>query len=134
MPQDNDIGSPREWLRYAEADLNLARMPLPEGTMHEQLCFHAQQAAEKALKAVLVSLGSDFPYTHDLRILTEIISRQIAISPSVARCAGLLTPYAVPFRYPGAYEPVQDEERQEAVRAAREVVEWARQYLMELSG
>jgi HEPN domain-containing protein len=134
MPQDNDAGSPREWLRYAEADLNLARMPLPEGTMHEQLCFHAQQAAEKALKAVLVSLGSDFPHTHDLRILTEIISRQIAISPSIAKCAGLLTPYAVAFRYPGGYEPVQDEERQEAVSAARDVVEWARQYLSQLSG
>jgi HEPN domain-containing protein len=134
MPQDNDAGSPREWLRYAEADLNLARMPLPEGTMHEQLCFHAQQAAEKALKAVLVSLGSDFPHTHDLRILTEIISRQIAISPSIAKFAGLLTPYAVAFRYPGGYEPVQDEERQEAVSAARDVVEWARQYLSQLSG
>jgi len=134
MSEKSEIGSAQEWLRYAEADLSLARAPLPAGAMYEQLCFHTQQAAEKALKAVLVSLGSDFPYTHDLRVLIEIFPGEIAIPPSIVNSAGLLTPYAVPYRYPGGYEPVQDEERQAAVRAAEEVVEWARQCLSDLSG
>jgi len=48
-------GSPADWLRHAYSDLALAStMPLPQ-ILLEQLCFHAQQAAEKALKAILVA-------------------------------------------------------------------------------
>jgi len=43
---------PRRWLENARADLALARSPLPLGGLYEHLCFHAQQAAEKSLKAV----------------------------------------------------------------------------------
>jgi HEPN domain-containing protein len=39
-------------LAHARSDLTFARLPLPEGAFYEGLCFHAQQAAEKALKAV----------------------------------------------------------------------------------
>jgi HEPN domain-containing protein len=49
-------GSPEEWLRYAQSDLKLASITLPSGVLLEALCFHAQQAAEKAIKAVLISL------------------------------------------------------------------------------
>jgi HEPN domain-containing protein len=50
-------GSPGDWLRHARSDLALARTtPTPE-IMLEALCFHAQQAAEKAIKAVLVVRG-----------------------------------------------------------------------------
>jgi HEPN domain-containing protein len=53
MPQDRPVpGSAEDWLTRAEGDLALARAPLPEGAFHEDLCFHAQQAAEKSLKAV----------------------------------------------------------------------------------
>ncbi len=53
MPQDRPVpGSAEDWLARAEGDLALARVPLPEGAFYEDLCFHAQQAAEKALKAV----------------------------------------------------------------------------------
>jgi HEPN domain-containing protein len=49
----------------------LARMPLPAGAKYEQLLFHAQQAAEKALKAILILEGVDFPFTHNLQRLIE---------------------------------------------------------------
>ena len=53
MPQDKHVpGSPEDWLARAIGDLALARVPLPEGGYYEDLCFHAQQAAEKAIKAV----------------------------------------------------------------------------------
>ena len=59
-------GSNEEWLRRAKADLALARTALPEGGVYEDLSFHAQQAAEKAIKAVYVKLGSRFAYTRDI--------------------------------------------------------------------
>jgi len=53
MPQDRAIpGTPQDWLDHAKSDLAFARLPLREGAYYEGLCFHAQQAAEKALKAV----------------------------------------------------------------------------------
>ncbi|MGH8583081.1 MAG: HEPN domain-containing protein [Gammaproteobacteria bacterium] len=45
-------GSPQEWIARAKDDLALAQVPLPEGGFYEDLCYHAQQAAERALKSV----------------------------------------------------------------------------------
>jgi HEPN domain-containing protein len=56
-------GSAADWLRYARADLVLARGPLPEGGLYALLCFHAQQVAEKSLKAVLMFRGVDPQYS-----------------------------------------------------------------------
>ena len=54
MQQDRPApGSPRDWLLRARGDLALARAPLPEGGFYDDLCFHAQQAAEKALRTVI---------------------------------------------------------------------------------
>ncbi|MBF0098159.1 MAG: HEPN domain-containing protein [Magnetococcales bacterium] len=53
MPPDKPIpGTPLEWLQRARGDLALARVVLPEGGFYADLCFHAQQAAEKAVKAI----------------------------------------------------------------------------------
>ena len=46
-----------QWMASARSDLAIAGITLPPEAMYEQLCFHAQQAAEKALKALLLSLG-----------------------------------------------------------------------------
>lgn len=53
-PEQAQPGSPQEWLRYAASDLELARMVGVPQVMIESLCYHAQQCAEKAMKAVLV--------------------------------------------------------------------------------
>jgi len=53
-------------LARARGDLAIAKAPLPKGAFYEDLCFHAQQAAEKALKAVYQHHGWPFRYTHDL--------------------------------------------------------------------
>lgn len=67
MPDDRTApGSSREWLARAKGDLALASAPLPRGGFYEDLCFHAQQAAEKALKAIYVGRGWRFRYVHDL--------------------------------------------------------------------
>lgn len=62
-------------------------------------CFHAQQAAEKALKAVMCLRGLEYRRTHDLEELAGTLA-DVGIVPPVGeielRC---LTPYAVEFRY-----------------------------------
>lgn len=73
MPPEGSIpGSSTDWLARARSDLAIARMPLPEQAMYEDLCFHAQQAAEKAIKAVYRAENHTFRYTHDL---TELLNR-----------------------------------------------------------
>ena len=72
-------GSPQDWMRFAYSDLALARSPLLPGVLLEGLCYHAQQAAEKALKAVLVFLNIDFPRTHNIRTLLDLLPAEIPI-------------------------------------------------------
>jgi len=55
-------GTPEDWLGRAKSDLNLARLAMNrEEILPEQVCFHAQQAAENALKAGLRHRKPDFP-------------------------------------------------------------------------
>ena len=56
-PERPQPGSAQDWLRYAGSDLELARMSASPNVMLESLCYHAQQCAEKSLKAVLVALS-----------------------------------------------------------------------------
>ena len=64
---------PREWLNRARSNLAIAKSRVT-GAYLEDLCFDAQQAAEKAIKAVLIFRGiDDFPYSHDLVRLTTIL-------------------------------------------------------------
>ena len=125
MPLDNHFsGSPADWLRYARSDLELAGINRPEEVLFEELCFHAQQAAEKALKAVLITKGISPPKTHNIRMLLDIIS-QVTIAPREVEDAAGLTDYAVTTRYPGDFEPVGEEEYREALKMAKTVIIWA---------
>lgn len=81
MPPDIRLLEAREWLRYAEADLALAGVPLPKKGMYEQLSFHAQQGAEKAIKAVLVFEGIDFPKTHNIEFLLTLLPAHVPLAP-----------------------------------------------------
>jgi HEPN domain-containing protein len=121
-----DPGNPAAWLRYAQSDLTLAREDPPEGVMSEMLCFHAQQAAEKAIKAVLLSKEIPFPYTHDLLRLLEQVPGKV---PTSVQDATELTTYAVLSRYPADLAPVSEEEHRQAVRWAEAVVAWAEEQM-----
>ena len=60
----------REWLNRARSNLAIAKSRVA-GVYLEDLCFEAQQAAEKAIKAVMIGRGIDFPYVHSLELLLE---------------------------------------------------------------
>jgi HEPN domain-containing protein len=83
--------------------------------------YHCQQAAEKAIKAWLVSQEIPFAKTHDLERLLDC-----AGSDSLAHLGNhmrILTPYVVEFRYPGdVFEP-EESEVVEAIRLATEVLD-----------
>ena len=114
----------REWLRRAQSDLTLARAK-PQGVYLEDLCFHAQQAAEKAIKALLIRQGIEFPYIHDLANLLTLLEKAVGQVPDSMRQAERLTQFAVETRYPGTAPAVGETEYQEAVRLADGVVRWA---------
>lgn len=115
---------PREWMNRARSNLIRSRMRVPEAYL-EDLCFDAQQAAEKAIKAVMMSRGIEFPYTVDIAHLLGVLSDDgLAVADSVLR-ASRLTPLAVHTRYPGPDEPIEEPEYLEAVEIAEAVVRWA---------
>lgn len=115
---------PREWLNRARSDLTLARAERP-GIYLEDLCFHAQQAVEKAVKALLIERQVDFPYSHDIAQLLTLLENAGQPFPEPVRQAERLTRFAVFTRYPGVGPPVSREEYEEALAIAEAVVRWA---------
>jgi len=118
-------GTPLDWLRRARADLALARVDLPPGGFYEDLCFHAQQAAEKAIKAVYQLREWRFRYVHNIEELLTGLRQGGEPVPSDLDEATRLTQYAFETRYPGFGEPVTRDEYERAVKLAGRVVEWA---------
>lgn len=126
MPPEKTIpGSPLDWLTRAKGSLALAKQPKAEEAFWEDQCFLAQQAAEKALKAVYQLKGILFRYTHDLEELGKGLEDSGLPVPLDVKEAIILTRYAFETRYPGPFEVVTEEEYQEAVRLAEAVVVWA---------
>lgn len=103
----------KNWIAKAEEDLRLIahELALPdEEIVTSAVCFHAQQAAEKYLKAFLSAKGVDFGKVHVLELLQEQCSRIDAEFSSLD--VGNLTDYAVQLRYPDYYYvPKVDEAR-----------------------
>ncbi len=109
----------------ARSDLSIAKAPLPPDAFLEDLCFHAQQAAEKALKAVYQHYGWTFRYTHDLETLISGLRDEGLDVPSVIMDADMLSRYAWEARYPGVQESVGEPEYREATRMAEALLKWA---------
>ena len=126
MPRRNGFtGKPEEWLRRAKGNLARAKQTKPKDAFWEDLCFDAQQAAEKAIKAVLIFRQLEFRKTHDLRGLLTLLDSGGYPVPAEIWKADNLTDYAVETRYPGLSEPVSDKEYRDAVALAETVVRWA---------
>ena len=118
---------PREWLNRARSDLAIAKGRTVEAYL-EDLCYHAQQAAEKAIKAVMILRDIEFPYTHDLDRLLSVLGAFGEKSPERVGQAVRLTRYAGVLRYPVHFvddEPVSEQTYEEAVAIAEAVVVWA---------
>jgi HEPN domain-containing protein len=92
----------QSWLRKAEGDLRACQHLLTiEQEDYFAAAFHAQQAAEKFMKAFLVRHQIAFPKTHNIRELLELASAADASLKEELLPAAMLTPFGVEFRYPG---------------------------------
>ena len=118
---ENALAVARSWIQKAANDLVAAAHLLKLGARAptDVVCFHAQQVAEKHLKALLAFRGLDFPKTHDLDALARRLPNGLR---SRLRAIDLaeLTRHATVTRYPGA-ESVSLAAAKRALAAARRV-------------
>jgi HEPN domain-containing protein len=117
----------RGWLRKARNDLTAADSILAGHEVpYDTVCFHCQQAAEKALKALLVRHHRRPPRTHSLEELMDLLEPHLHIPDEVREAAACLEEYSVDVRYPGLYAEPEEEDASGARRDAQRVVEWVR--------
>lgn len=128
-PEKRLPASSQDWITHARSDLTLARIGLQPGILPEQICFHAQQSVEKALKAVLLHASIDFPFTHDVGQLLNTLESGGIVVPDELKEIDLLTPYAVESRYPGYWGNISADDVTEAVTLAEKTVAWAEKFL-----
>jgi HEPN domain-containing protein len=123
----NETNDPHAWVEKAEEDFVLAKSSLRrKKPLLSGACFHAQQCAEKYMKALLVSKNAVFPKTHDLLMLNNLCSEAgifLVIDPKLLNT---LTDYAVRTRYPG--EGPMLEEAREAMEIAKLVRSFSRRF------
>ena len=98
----------RGWLRKAESDLATLERMLQSQVALDTACFHAQQAAEKLLKAYLIWREVDFPFTHNLSTLLLQCQAYDAEFSSLLTTAERLTPNAIRVRYDPEFWPSAD--------------------------
>ena len=122
-----------QWLSLADEDLNLASHALGLGAQspYRLIAYHAQQCAEKCLKAFLVYHNVDFPYTHNIRRLMEFCQEHAEWTDTL-KGAEELTPYAITARYPGEDEQVTEAEAKRSIDLAQQVREQVRNTLEQL--
>ena len=113
-PSHGNLGSFRPIRRLRDAE-----------PLREAVAFHCHQAAEKYLKAFLVSQSVQFPKTYSIGQLLDLVS---PVAPEIAMSleeVGVLTPFGVELRYPGDFPDVLPGEEKTAfglARRARETI------------
>ena len=118
-----------EWVAKADGDYRTARRELqaPEAPNYDAASFHAQQCAEKYIKALLVESGIAFPKTHDLETLLDLLIPAFPAAEELREALISLTDMGVEVRYPGVFADEQDALR--AVGLADAVRQMMRQLL-----
>jgi len=113
------------WLQRARSDLQIGRVALrARGVLPADICFHAQQCAEKALKALLLQHEIAFPKTHTIEVLLDLLKIKGMDIPDEVDEAFELSDYAVQTRYPGEWEPVTQADARHAIERAALVLAW----------
>lgn len=121
----------RDWLGQALRDLEHARRSV-RFRDYEWACFSSQQAAEKALKAVYLSLGME-AWGHDLvNLLRGLREAGLRVSRRLIECAAELDKHYVISRYPNGFaegapwEHYTRRDAEKCVRSGERLVEWAK--------
>lgn len=119
------------WFAAAESDLAVADMVCDR--VPHTACFHAQQSAEKALKALVTRLAGDAPQVHAIaRIFAAIVALGTTIPSAIRDSGEALDKFYIPTRYPDALGYVdaalayKRRDADGAISDARAVLAWAR--------
>ncbi len=118
-----------KWMKIAENDYAVAKhlyevyRPMPT----EIICFHCQQAAEKAVKAVILSsdITDEVPKKHDISFLLQCLEQRFTIDDRYFAYADYLNPFGVMVRYPN--EMILGEQGpKKALQYAKALLDWAK--------
>lgn len=120
-------------MKKAANDLIAAQATLPTARALDTVCFHAQQAAQKTLKAILALDDVTYPRRHDLGELVELVRPRFPEVAEFEAAVVALSPFAVTARYDDAVEPTADQARA-ALDTARRLHMWADRVLQGRSG
>lgn len=118
----------QDWFRQSEADLRHSRHSL-ESEDYEWCCFSAQQAAEKAIKAVFLKHGRD-AWGHTVTILLGNLSELIEIPEPLYEKSKILDKHYIPTRYPNGFDSgaptdfYTESEGKIALKCAEEIIEF----------
>lgn len=123
MPTPEELEAADLFMCKAASDLKAARaLAGDRGQDDDVVGFHAQQAAEKALKAVVAIRGLEIPRSHDIALLIRLLESSERDLPTEIREADWLNPWAVTMRYD---ETSAELDREQALRVAAVTVTWA---------
>ncbi|WP_008310120.1 HEPN domain-containing protein [Leptolyngbya sp. PCC 6406] len=125
------------WLTFAREDLRMSELAIADG-LYNQVCFHAQQCAEKTTKALLIIQGQVPPRTHRLGDLVNLLDPNPLAA--IALYVQLLDRFYIPTRYPDALPGSlleglpEASDAQEALALARQIFEMVTQELRQFEG
>lgn len=118
------------WMDYAATDLGVAQtlFDVHRPQPYEIICYHCQQAAEKAIKALFIffDLPGGIPRKHDLSFLLNQMQHRTDISKELRQRADALSVYGVISRYPNEI-PVDEGRARLALQYADSILQWARE-------
>ena len=123
----------RDWFKQAEADLRHAQNSLGHDDF-EWSCFAAQQAAEKALKAVFLRLGQEV-WGHTLTALIGELRPSLEIDPVLIDYCRMLDKHYIPTRYPSGFDSgaptdfYTSSEAQQAIAHAEKIIQFCRRQI-----
>jgi HEPN domain-containing protein len=118
------------WLERAESSYELSKAQISQSIYYEDLCYQAQQAVEKSFKGLLIYYGIEPELTHNIGVLLNEIEKYTEIPDHIKKSINL-TNFAVQTRYPGEYDNVTAEEYQNAVKIAKDCLDWVKKTIKE---
>lgn len=124
QPDPERINEVSEWLRKAAGDVGAcSRLPEGDEPMCDAAVFHAQQAAEKAIKGFLAWHDRPFGKTHNIVEIGRLATSIDNSLEELLRRASPLSQYAWRFRYPGEPDAATRDESENALAVCKEVLE-----------
>ncbi len=123
----------KDWFEQAQRDLDHARNDA-QYEYHEWACFSAQQASEKALKALFQSISAECR-GHSIKSLLKLLPGNIKIDTELLDCARILDYFYIPTRYPNGFDDGKpadyftDKESEQAISCAEKILRFCEYHI-----